>query len=322
MHKAFVTGGSGFVGRNLIRRLRAEGVSVTALARSEAAANTVAALGAVPARGDLLDIASLCDGMQGSEVVFHAAASVEDWGPKDHFWRINVEGTQSALSAAADSGVACFVHVGTEAVYADGRTPLTGLDENRPLPDKPLPRYPQTKAEAEKRVLAANRDGFRCVSVRPRLIWGRDDTSVLPQLLEQVAAGKFVWPNQGRALTSTCHVDNVCHGLWLAAHKGRGGQAYFVTDGEPVSYRRFFSAQFRAHDHPLPTKSVPLPVAMATARSCEWLWDSLGLSGAPPVHRLMIELGAKPVIIDDSKAREELGYSAIFDRAEFLAQYA
>ena len=319
MNTAFVTGGSGFVGRNLIRRLRKEGVAVVALARSESAANTVAALGARPARADLLDATALRAAMQGAEVVFHAAAKVDDWGPKADFWQSNVEGTEVALRAAQQAAVARFIHVGTEAIYADGQRSLLNLSESTPTPEKPLPRYPQTKLVAEKRVLAANRDGFACISVRPRLIWGNDDSSVLPQLLEQVAAGKFVWPDQGRALTSTCHVDNVCEGLWLAAIRGRGGEAYFVSDGEAISYREFLGAQFAAQGYPVPQKSIPLALASMLARSCEWCWEQLPLPGAPPVHRLMIELGAKPVTIRDDKARQELGYRPIRERAQLLA---
>ncbi len=311
MNKAFVTGGSGFVGRNLIRRLRQEGVAVAALARSESAANTVAAVGAVPVRGDLSDPDSMQAGMIGCDVVFHAAATVEDWGPAETFWRINVEGTANVLTAARQAGVACFVHVGTEAVYATGNSSLVNLDERVPLPDKPLPRYPLTKGEAERRVLLANSDQMRCISVRPRLVWGRDDTSVLPKILAQVAAGTFVWADQGRALTSTCHVDNLCEGLWLAALKGRGGEAYFVSDGAPLSYKAFLGRQMRAHGHDVPQKSVPLWLAAACARGAEWLWQLLPIAGAPPLHRLIIELGAKSVTVDDSKARKELGYRPI-----------
>lgn len=318
MNTAFVTGGSGYVGRNLIRRLRREKIAVAALARSETAANTVAKLGARPVRGDLLDTELLSEGMQGCEVVFHAAATVDDWGPKELFWQVNVEGTQSALDAAQTAGVPRFIHVGTEAIFADGKSSLENLDESRVPPDQPLPRYPQTKLEAEKRVLAANRGGFCTVSVRPRLIWGNDDTSVLPKLLQQVAADKFVWPDHGRAMTSTCHVDNVCEALWLAATKGRCGEAYFVTDGEPLSYREFLGAQFEAAGYPSPSKSVPLSIANAFASISEWLWDTLALPGNPQVHRLMIELGAKPVTINDHKIRNELGYQPVVERAAQL----
>lgn len=319
MNKAFVTGGSGFVGRNLIRRLRREGVAVAALARSEHAANVVAQLGAVPVRGDLLDGPTLVPAMQACEVVFHSAAYVEEWGPRDHYWRINVEGTQALLDAAQAAGVACFVHVGTEAVYADGRRSLADLTEAVPVPAQPLPRYPATKAEAERRVLAANRPAFRCISVRPRLIWGNDDTSVLPKLVEAVRSGRFAWVDGGRALTSSSHVDNVCEGLWLAARQGRGGEAYFVTDGAAISSREFLSALLATQGVTPPDKVVPLWLASGFATVAEALWDRLGLRSTPPATRMLIELGAKTVTIDDSKARAELGYQPIISREQGLA---
>ncbi len=320
MRKAFVTGGSGFVGRNLIRRLRREGVAVAALARSEAAANCVAGLGAVPVRGDLLDVDTLAAGMICCDVVFHAAALVDEWGPRAAYWRVNVDGTQAALDAAAAAGVGCFVHVGTEAVYADGCRSLENLDESMPVPERPLPRYPATKAEAERRVLAANSEKMRCISVRPRLVWGRDDSSVLPRLAAAVRSGRFVWPDHGRALTSTTHVDNLCHALWLAAAEGHGGEAYFVSDGEPISFRDFLAPLLATRGVDAGDKSVPLWLAEYFARTCEWLWDRLDLSSTPPAHRMMIELGAKPVTLNDRKARTELGYQPVITRQQGLAE--
>ena len=322
MKKAFVTGGSGFVGRNLIRRLRHEGVAVAALARSESAANRVAQLGAVPVRGDLNDRESLAAGMTGCEVVFHAAAHVEEWGPREDFWRINVDGTQAVLDVAREAGVACFVHVGTEAIYADGKRSLANLDETAPVPDHPLPRYPATKAEAERRVLAANAEGFRCVSVRPRFIWGRDDSSVLPALIDAVRTGRFMWVDGGRPLSSSTHVDNVCEGLWLAAHKGRGGEAYFVADGPPIPYRELFGGLFEACGVPAPQREMPLWAVRGFARVTEALWDTLGLRSTPPATRMMLELGAREVTIRDDKARRELGYAPIISREEGLQTLA
>src|SRR5690349_1981233 len=121
MTKAFVTGGSGFVGRNLIRALVARGDVVRALARSDKAAEAVRALGAEPVRGDLQDFRALRDGMTGSEMVFHAAAEVSEWGDPKQFHDFNVVGTQNVLTAARAAGVKRFVHVSTEAVLADGQ---------------------------------------------------------------------------------------------------------------------------------------------------------------------------------------------------------
>ncbi|MDE0856840.1 MAG: NAD-dependent epimerase/dehydratase family protein, partial [Nevskia sp.] len=121
--KAFVTGGSGFVGRNLLAALLARGDSVVALARSLAAMQTVRALGAEPLAGDLVDVAAMSAGMRGADVVFHCAAKVEDWGDPAEFRRVNVEGTANVIAAARAAGVRRLVHISTEAVLADG-TPI------------------------------------------------------------------------------------------------------------------------------------------------------------------------------------------------------
>ncbi len=318
MDTAFVTGGSGYLGRNLIRRLRAEGVRVRALARSADAAAVVQRLGAEAVAGDLDDTAAMTAGMEGCEVVFHAAACVEEWGPPQHFYRLNVEGTGHALDAAEAAAVGCFVHVGTEAIFAAGRRSMAALDDSTPIPERPLPRYPATKAAAEKLVRARNRSGFRCLAVRPRLIWGRDDTSVMPAIVQAVRDGRYMWLDGGHYLTSTAHVDNVCEGLWLAALKGRGGEAYFITDGEPVEMRVFLTRLLATQGVDPGTRSLPRGVAMAAARACEFLWWLLPLPGGPPVHRMAICLFGSQVVCSDARARAELGYREIVSIDEGL----
>lgn len=305
--QSFVTGGSGYLGRNLIRALVARGDTVRALARSEAAAMAVRALGAEPVRADLLDQTGLQVGMEGCAVVFHAAATVEEWGARALFERVNVEGTRTALAAAKAAGVTRFVHVGTEAVFADGG-PMAALDEHSALPARPLPRYPATKAAAERLVLAASAPGFATVVCRPRLIWGGDDSSVLPKMIEAVRKGQWAWVDGGRYLTSTCHVDNVVEGPLLAAERGQPGAAYFLSDGEPVEFRAFMSAQFAAHGVDAGGKSMPRALVKLLATACEFAWEYLPLKGAPPLTRMAIALGTQEVTVSDALARRELGY--------------
>ena len=317
--KAFVTGGSGYVGRNLIRQLCARGDAVVALARSPVSMKAVGELGARAAPGDLDDIAAMQRGMAGCDTVFHAAAEVSEWAPREQFWRGNVTGTENVLAAARAAGVKTFVHVGTEAALCDG-SPLVDVDESRPLPAHPLPRYPQTKAEAEKRVRAANAPGFCTVVVRPRLIWGNDDTSVLAALAAAVQAGRFMWMDGGHYPTSTTHVDNVCEGLLLAAEKGRGGEVYFVTDGPPVELRGFITQLLATRGVDPGSKSLPKFVVLALATVTEWLWDTLQLPGPPPATRMAVRLFGEPVTVSDAKARRELGYRGAVSREQGLAR--
>src|SRR6185503_4109794 len=108
---AFVTGGSGFIGGALIRRLVADGIDVHALVRSETAARKVRALGGTPIAGDLADVPSMAVGAQYCELAFHCAAHLGDWGSRDEFERANVDGTRNALAAARQAGLRRFVHV-------------------------------------------------------------------------------------------------------------------------------------------------------------------------------------------------------------------
>lgn len=300
-----VTGGSGFVGRNLIRALVARGDRVLALARSETAEKTVTALGAIAVSADLATVTA--EQLRGCDTVFHAAAMVDDWGPRAKFEQVNVEGTRRLLDASRSARVNCFVHVGTEAIFAVG-PPLIDLDETCPIPDHPLPRYPATKAAAEKLVRAANSPQMRTVVIRPRLIWGADDTSVLPQIVELVKQGKFAWIDGGHYLTSTCHVYNVVEGALLAAENGRGGEAYFLTDGAPVEFRDFMTRQFATRGAVPGTRSLPRALVWPLACTLEFLWEHLPLPGKPPLPRIAIVLGCQQVTVNDAKARRELGY--------------
>src|SRR6476619_1025143 len=233
MPTAFVTGGSGFVGGALIERLRREGWDVRALARSERAAERVRELGAEPVMGDLDDLR-----IEDCEFAFHAAAKVEDFGDPADFERVNVQGTRHVINACRDAGVRRLVHVGTEAALMAGQ-PLVNVDERAELrPDSPS-LYPAAKARAEQVVRAANGDGLETVVVRPRFVWGRGDTSLLPAIVEMVRSGRFRWVGGGRHLTATTHVDNTVEGLWLAATRGPAGGVWFVTDGDPVEFREF-----------------------------------------------------------------------------------
>jgi nucleoside-diphosphate-sugar epimerase len=319
MSSVFVTGGSGFIGGRLIERLCSEGHAVRALARSGAAAARVRERGAEPVSGELGDEASMRAGAQGCELAFHAAATLGDWGKPEDFEQGNVVGTENALRACAQAGVGRFVHVGTEAVLMAGQ-PLVNVDETAPLrPDSPA-LYSATKARAEQAVRAANREGFETVVVRPRFVWGVGDTTLLPVMVDMVRSGRFAWIGGGRQMTSTTHVENTVEGLVLAAQRGRPGEVYFVTDGDPVVFREFVTELLASQGVDAPSRSLPGPVAGALASIGEAAWRHLPLPGRPPVTRFAYWVSSQECTIRIAKAREQLGYAPVRAIPDGLAE--
>lgn len=316
---AFVTGGSGFIGGHLIRRLAGEGWTVKALARSDSSAAKVRDAGAAPVMGDLDDVAAMTEGARGCEYAFHAAASLGEWGRREDFVHGNVTGTENALRASRDAGVRRFVHVGTEAALLVGQ-PLMNADERVPLRPDSKAHYSATKAMAERAVLDANADGFETVVLRPRLVWGPGDTTILPALKAAVEAGRFSWIGGGGHRTSTTHVDNVVEGLVLAATKGEPGNAYFVTDGDPVVFREFITDLLATDGVEMPTRSVPVFVAKPLAGAAEGLWGALRRESTPPLTRLAVWLSALECTIDITKARTRLGYEPVKSIEEGMAE--
>ena len=329
--KALVTGGSGFIGGRLIESLVGDGHGVRALARSRSSADSVAALGAEPVRGELGDPGSLRAAATGCDVAFHAAAKVEDFGPWEEFEGDNVQGTRNVAEACAAAGVSRLVHVSTEAVLIAG-DPLVGVDETAPLRTDSRAPYSRSKALAERALLAATPGnpvgpgreaeeptGMDSVVVRPRFVWGAGDLTLLPEMVEMVRSGRFVWIGGGRHLTDTTHVDNVVRGLRLAADRGRSGEAYFVTDGEPVVFREFVSDLLRTQGVEPPTRTIPIPVAGVLAAGGELAWRLLPLGGSPPLSRFAFWVSSQECTIDISKARDELGYAPSRTRHEGLA---
>ena len=315
---AFVTGGSGFIGGRLVERLVASGARVRALARSDPSGAAVERLGAEAVRGELGDRDSLASGAAGCEVAYHLAAHLGQWGPREEFFAGNVTGTENALAASREAGVRRFVHCGTEAALLAGE-PLRNVDETAPLRPDSKALYPATKALAELAVRDAATDGFETVVVRPRLVWGKGDTTLLPEMVAAVEAGRFAWIGGGGHLTSTTHVDNVVEGLVRGAERGRSGEAYFVTDGEPVVFREFVSELLRTQGVEPPTRSIPAPLAAFVAAGSEAAWRLLPLGGEPPLTRLALWLSSQECTIEIGKARAELGYEPVIDRAQGLA---
>ena len=316
-----MTGGSGFIGGALIRRLVADGWSVRGLARSDEAAGRVASAGAEPVAGDIADAASMRGGAEGCEYAFHSAAAVREWGTRAYFEEGNVAGTRNALEAARAAGVRRFVHVGSPASVTAG-DPLVNVDESTPLRPDSKADYAATKAIAEQIVSDASGDGFETVTIRPRLVWGPGDNSLLPGLTAAVEAGRFAWIGGGRHRISTTHIDNAVESLVLAARRGVPGEAYFITDGEPVVFRDFVTQLLATAGVEPPERNLPAAAARPLAAASEDLWRLTRRDGRPPMTRIAAWLTSVETTFDISKARRELGYEPVKTIGDGMAELA
>lgn len=313
--KVFVTGGSGFVGGHVIEALSPKH-AVRAMARSPKSAEAVARYGATAVTADLDAVEA--SHLEGCDAVVHCAAYVEEWGTREQFWKGNVEGTTRMLDAARRAGVKRFVHIGTEAALFDGHD-LVDVDERHPYPAVQRFLYSETKAEAERRVLAANAEGFATISVRPRFVWGPRDTSVLPAVLRMAREGAWAWLDGGRARTSTTHVLNLARAVELALTAGRGGEAYFVADEGTRTLREFLTAMAKTQGVALPDRSIAGAVARPLATALEGVWRALGIKKAPPMTAFAIAMMSREVTVNTAKAKRELGYAPVIDVAAGLA---
>lgn len=318
---ALVTGGSGFVGGRLISHLLARGWQVRALARAASSEAQVKALGAMPVRGALDDEQALRTAMQGCEIVFHAAAHFKFWGKQELFDRTNVEGTRAIVDAAASSAsVRRVVAVSAAAVVMGDPEPMLDADESLPLQVRAFSPYASSKAEGERILLAANsvRPGLETIALRPPFIWG-GKMPTLDHMVDTVKAGRWQWVAGGTQAMSSCHVDNLCNALILAADRGRGGEAYFVADAEQSTLKSFISSLLATRGISPRDKSVPFSMAWTMAGLMSAVWRLLRLSGEPPITRQMLRLIGKPFTISTRKAQDELGYAPQITMKEGLA---
>lgn len=303
----FVTGGSGFVGQALVTRLAAEH-RVTALARSDEAAEVVRACGATPVAADLESIGA--HHLSGVDVVVHCAALVSDWAPPGEFERVNVDGTRKMLSAAREAGVRRFVHMSSDSVLFDG-SELVDVDEDTPYPDSTGYPYAVSKRRSEQIVRAANASDFETVCVRPVLVWGPNDTSILPVLVEMVDRGAFVWVDRGTNRISTTHVANVVAGTVRAIEHGRPGAVYFLTDGPPTTHREFFTQYLATVGRTVGSRSLPAGVVRSIGSALDRTWRLVRPRSQPPLSREAAATLAATITVSSSRAHDELGFIPI-----------
>ena len=304
----FVTGGSGFVGGALIRSLKAD-YTVRAMARSESSAAKVARLGATPVLCSLSDV--LPEHLEGCQTVVHCAAETKEWAPPGVYESTNTTGTVRLLAVARSAGVGRFVHLSTDSVLSTGG-PLRAVDESFPMPSKWPFKYAATKAAGERAVIAANDPPtFETVAIRPCLVWGPGDTTIVPTIKAMVEKGQFMWIGGGHHSISTTNIANLISGIRLAMGPLGSGEVFYITDNETTMMRDFFIRYLGANGTQLPARSVPAPPVALAALIIESLWRILRPNSQPPLTRFAVALLSREHYIETDKASRVLDYRPI-----------
>jgi nucleoside-diphosphate-sugar epimerase len=212
-----------------------------------------------------------------------------------------------------------IVHVGTASVLWNG-APVVNADETAPTPPKASGWYLRSKLDAEREVLAARADGIEPIVVRLGLVWGPGEPGWVPRLIDRIGTGRFKWIGTGRHLISTTHVANAAHGLVLAGDRGRPGEVYFLTDGEPVAFREFLTRTLKPKGITPPDRSTSPGGARFSARAGEFFFTLFNIKRAPGLTKGSLPLLAGELSVSDAKARTELGYEPVIDVDEGLRQ--
>ncbi|TGL64341.1 NAD-dependent epimerase/dehydratase family protein [Leptospira sarikeiensis] len=310
----FITGASGFVGGAVARHLKNK-YKIKVLSRSQKTDELLSKEGFEIVRGDLGSIRP--EDLKGTDIVIHCAAFVGPWGTKEDFWKGNVDGTSRLLEISKKAGVKRFIHMGTEAALFHGQD-MIQIDETYPYPKKTPYLYSITKGEAERRVVSANSSGFETIVLRPRLVWGPGDTSVLPVLKQMVSEGKFMWLDHGTAKTSVTCIPNLVAATELSITKGKPGEVYFITDDEDKTIHEFLTSMMGTQGIVLPKNSIPSSIAGFAARIVEGIWRIFGIRKEPPLMRFPIDIMGKECTIRIDKAKKELGYRPVVTVAQGL----
>jgi nucleoside-diphosphate-sugar epimerase len=246
------------------------------------------------------------------------AARLDFYGSYQDFYADNVELTQRMLEASQKAGVKNFVMIGAAAVAIGSPDPFP-LNEKARLIARPAGHYGTTKALAEKEVLSVVNTHLRRLVLRPPFVWA-EDAPVFDSIAAAVQKGQFVWIDGGRYCVATIHVENLASAILAALSSPAREGAFFVSDGADIQFRKLIEAALRAKGLRAPRLSLPRSVARMGATLAEPAWAFLRLPGRPPITKTLVDLIGGEFRIDDTRARQELGYRNRISIDDGLAQ--
>lgn len=318
--RVLVSGGGGFLGSHLAKRLAARGDRVTVIGRRR---YTFLPEEIASIKADLRDRESILKVCKGMDAVFHAGALTGIWGDKKDFYNINVEGTRNIIEGCIRNNIKKLIFTSSPSVIFNHED-LENVDETSPYAENYYCEYPRTKAIAEKMVIEANGNGsLLTVSLRPHLIWGPGDPHLIPRILEKAKKGKLIRVGDGLNRVDINYIDNAVEGHILVADAlepgaNVAGNCYFLNDGEPVVLWQWIDELLRRMNIPPVKRSMSFTAAKFLGAVLESLYKIFPISGEPRMTRFVAEQLAASHYFDISRARRDFNYKPIVSIEEGL----
>jgi len=266
--RLLVTGGTGFIGRSVVRELAVRGHTLFALVRNSSDTTPIEQYVAQITRGSITDPLAVVRAADGADAIVHLAADLSHWRRRrETVLRTNVAGTRVVAEAAKTAGVPLLLHVSSVAAVGhstDGRP----IDETHPNNFVPLRLvYHESKRLAEEEASDVLRYGVRVVIVNPGLVYGpRDVAHTFGHTMLELAAGSV--PGHPSGGQSVVDVEDVATGIALALERGRSGERYLLS-GENLRYSELFSRQAAAAGVTYRGRTMPAAVLQLAAFAFE-----------------------------------------------------
>jgi nucleoside-diphosphate-sugar epimerase len=317
--KILVTGGTGFTGTHLTRRLLRDGHDVTVVDNQPGLfAGDLQRLGATIHIGSVADRALMARAAAGCRVVFHLAAAFRKVNlPKSEYQNTNVEGTRVVLEAARQNDVEKVVYCSTCGVHGDVRRGRA--DESAPI--SPADYYQATKYAGELVVREFVERGLPAVILRPAAIYGPGDPERFLMLFRRVERRRFTMFGDGQVHYHPLYVDNLVDAFLLAAaSERRSGEAYLIADERYCTLDELVTAIAGALGVDLTIRHYPFRPLWVAALLCELAFKPL--PAEPPLFRRRVDWFRQNRAFDIGRARRELGYRPAIDLEEGLARTA
>ncbi len=313
MVRCFVTGGTGFVGSYIVRLLTEKKHEVKVLVRESSNLDLIDGLSFEKAIGDVTNIESLEKGItDDTEWLFHNAAIMADWGGKEHFFKVNVEGTRNILEVMRKKDIPSLIYTSSTAVYG---FPNLSKPMNEETPWKPMNNYQKSKAEAETLVRQYISDyGIKATIVRAPSVFGKGDMFTGPQLIEYIKKGRMVTFGGGMNPQSYSHGEDFAQLLVLCAEKFdiASGNAYNVASFDCI-YKEFLEALADELGAEKKFWNLPYSMSIAIGSFLGRLYKAFNRKNAPLLTAFRVKLFGSKYLIDVSKAEQELGFTPKWD---------